>query len=341
MESAVAEFTAICLCPRCSSALEAGPEGVECTNCRARYPVSKEGVLHLLPDYDDEERIRFLANYNEIARADLEHPFEQDRETRHDVLLDFLGDVRGKRVLDVGSSSGGYLLKIEASQRVALDLAAPFLEAIPRSSGVLRVQADAETLPFVPGAFDVIIVSDVLEHLLEPERLVERLSLIAPPMTRVIVHVPWEENIERYHTSEYEFTHLRSFSRYTFAMLWSSFQIVRERETHPALEEPYVFTLRKVLPLWLSNVLAWRYFHRGTGVKEYERRARWIGELPRRERWLLKLYRPLFMMFELRRLELVPPALGTGYAAPLPRGVRWLRGILWRIKLRKQPSVPT
>jgi SAM-dependent methyltransferase len=332
VDSSVREFTAICVCPRCMAALESGPSGVECTECRASYPL-RAGVLHLLPDYDDDERIRFLANYDEIARADLNNPFEHDRETRHDILLDFIGDVRGKRVLDVGSSTGGYLLKMDALQRVALDLAEPFLAAIPESSGILRIRADAETLPFAPGSFDVIIISDVLEHLLQPERLAERLSLIASPETRVIVHVPWEENIDRYHTSEYEFTHLRSFTRYTFALLWSSFQIVRERPTHPGLEEPYIFTLRRFLPLSLYNVVVWRYFHRATGLKEYERRARWIRELPARERWLLRLYRPLFMMFELRRLELMPRSLGSGYAAPVPRGVGWLRRIMWRTRV--------
>lgn len=338
-EAAVAGITAICVCPSCRSALAGAPGGVECTQCGARYPI-RAGVVRLLPDYGSEEQIRYLANYDEIARADLEHPFEQDRATRHDVLLDFIGDVRGKRVLDVGSSSGGYLRRIEAAHRVALDLAAPFLEAIPESSGILRVQADAETLPFAPGSFDVIVISDVLEHLLEPERLVERLTVIATPETRVIVHVPWEENIDRYHASEYEFTHLRSFTRYTFAALWSSFVVTRERRTHPALEEPFVFTLRKFLPLWLYNLLAWRYFHRGTAGKEYARRARWISELPLRERWLLKLYRPLFMMFELRRLDLVAPESGSGYAAPLPSGIAWLRPILWPDRLRSRPGAP-
>ncbi|MDP9222310.1 MAG: hypothetical protein M3P18_00355, partial [Actinomycetota bacterium] len=95
------------------------------------------------------------------------------------------------------------------------------------------------------------------------------------------------------------------------------FRKVRERSSYPSLEEPFVFALRRFLPLPLYNLLTWAYFHRGYGFKEYERRARWINELPRRERWLVRLYRPLFKIFELKLLERrAPPA--TGWAAPLP-----------------------
>jgi SAM-dependent methyltransferase len=315
----IARFIELCSCARCFSALaDHGADELVCTECGTVYPIVN-GVLHLLPEYDDEVRARFLDNYNEIAKADLDSPFEENRAARHATLLRFIGDVRGKRVLDVGSSNAGYLQRMEgAAERVALDLAAPFLEAIPTETGILRVCADAETLPFRPGSFDVIVIADVLEHLLAPEHLVQRILAIVEPRTRVIVHIPWEEDLAQYRESEWEFAHLRSFTYYTFATLWNTFRIVRERSSYPALEEPFVFQLRRFLPLRLYNLASWAYFHRGYGTKEYERRARWIHELPERERWLVRLYRPLFKMFELRVLDRREPP-GSGYAAPVPR----------------------
>jgi len=314
-----ARFVGTCCCPRCFGDLaEHAPDEVVCTACSIVYPIVN-GVLHLLPQYDDETRVRYLENYNEIAKADLDSPFEANRDARHSTLLRFIGDVTGKRVLDVGSSYGGYLQQLDgAADRVAVDLAAPFLEAIPEDAGILKVCADAETLPFRAGQFDVIVISDVLEHLLEPEALVQRLLAIVDSKTRVIVHVPWEEDIASYRESDWEFTHLRRFTYYRFALLWNGFRIARERSSYPALEEPFVFQLRRFLPLFLYNLVSWAYFHRGYGHKEYERRARWIHELPARERWLVKLYRPLFKMFELRALHhRALPA--SGYAAPVPR----------------------
>jgi len=312
-----ARFVSLCLCARCDGELaERSEDELECAVCGTQYPIVN-GVLRLLPEYSDAERERYLGNYDEIAKADLQTPFEDNRRARHATLLRFIGDVRGKRVLDIGSSDAGYLRLLDAAERVAVDLAAPFLEAVPSESGIVRVCTDAEVLPLRPGCFDVIVIADVLEHLLEPERLVERLARLIDPSTRVIVHVPWEEDISSYNESEYEFTHLRSFTYYTFSLLWNNFRIVRESSSYPSLEEPFIFALRQFVPLRIYNLLTWAYFHRGYGFKEYERRARWISELPERERWLVRLYRPLFKIFELRMLER-REAPGTGYAAPLP-----------------------
>lgn len=327
-------FEDVSVCPRCRAELLGAGDAYECTGCGSSYPLVS-GVLDLLVEPEDERGRRYIASYDRVARADLEQPFEHDRNERHDVLLRFIGDVRGKSVLDVGSSDAAYLLKLNAGVKVATDLAAPFLDAIPKESGIVRIRADAEVLPFAPGAFDVVVLSDVLEHVLHPEEVVARLTAIVRPDTRVIVHVPWEESLASYADSEYEFTHLRSFTHYTFSRLWHKYRIVRERATYPALEEPFVFQIRRFVPLWLYNLLSWHYFHGGYSHKEYAMRARWIAELPSRERRLLRLYRPLFRMFELRILAVRSGA--GGYEPPLPRQVAWLTSMLRRIR-RRRPS---
>jgi hypothetical protein len=149
----------------------------------------------------------------------------------------------------------------------------------------------------------VIVISDMLEHLLKPEELIGHLSRECGPDTRIIVHVPWEEDISHYRESKYEFAHLRSFSAYSFAQLWHDFYIRRMRATYPSLEEPVVFQLQGKIPRVLYNALVYFYYYRGLAAREYQWRSQWISELPKRERWLLMLYRPKFKMFELKRLE--------------------------------------
>lgn len=333
------DYASFCVCTRCFDRLgQDGDDRLTCRACAASYEI-RNGILMLLPEYaDDDRRLRYLANYQRVAQDDLVQPFEHDREGRHAVLLDFIGDVRGRRVLDIGSSDAGYLRALEGAElEVAFDLAYPFLEAIPASAGIVAVCGDAEELPFEPGSFDVIVLSDVLEHVLDPVRLILRIRQIATTRTRIIVHVPWEEDIRRYESSEYEFSHLRSFDDYSFGLLWREFQIVRERSTHPALEQPIVFQLRRFLPLRLYNLLTYSYFHGSLGNREYEWRARWIAALPKHERLLLRFYRPNFKLFELRTLESVPTEGGYTFRAPLPRSaralaarapsaVKWLRG---------------
>lgn len=308
-------FTAATCCPRDGGELAGGSDELACTSCGSTFAI-RDGVLVLLVETEDETYRRYAAAYEQIAQDDLETPFEYDRSSRHGVLIDFIGDVRRDRVLDVGSSDAAYLQALEAEERVALDLALPFLDAIPAESGIVRVCADAETLPVRPGYFDTIVLSDVLEHVLDPDRVVARLKAVCRADTRVIVHVPWEEDLAKYEKSPYEFTHLRSFNDYTFATLWRDFAVRRRRSTYPILEEPLIFHLGRALPTRIYDRLLRAYFQGSLLKREYERRARWIAELPKRERLLLLFYPPAFRMFELR---LRPEFVSSGAVRDRPR----------------------
>jgi methyltransferase family protein len=172
---------------------------------------------------------------------------------------------------------------------------------VPEIDGLALVCADAEYLPFRAGFFDVILISGVLEHILEPEKLIARLASICHPETRVIVNIPWRENLESYRALDYEFTHLRSFDSYTFAAMWTQFELARRLTHYPNMREPLVFRLEERLPLPVYNWLAERYFFApGAQVREAERRERRLAGLPRRE-WLWRLfYPPVFRILELR-----------------------------------------
>jgi len=295
-------LTELLVCPDDLQELCAGGERLTCSGCRRAYEI-RSGIPILLPTYTEEIRDRYLRSYEKIARDDLTQPLEPLRHIRHRNLIRFIGDVRGQRVLDIGSSYAGYLGRLEAGQKIALDIALPFLEAIPPDSGVLRVCADAETLPIRNGVVDVVIISDVLEHLLEPEKLAARLLAVCRPNTRIIVEVPWEEDLTPYRDMPWEFTHLRRFNEYLFSRLFYRFKIVRRSPSWPALREPFLFQIGHLLPAPLYNALRWDYFHRGGAARDLAARERWTRQLPRRERLLLRVYRPFVYQFELRPLE--------------------------------------
>jgi uncharacterized protein YbaR (Trm112 family) len=295
-------LTDVVVCPDDHWDLAQDGNSLNCPKCLRTFEV-RRGVPLLLPTYTDEVRERYLKSYEKVAHDDLETPLEGNREVRHEQLLRFMGDLRGKRVLDIGSSDAQYLAATDAKLKVALDLALPYLQAIPDDSGVLGVCADAESLPVKPGLFDVIIIAGVLEHLLEPEKLAARLQAICRPDTRVIAYVPWEEDLAPYRDLPWEFTHLRTFDEFRFSQLFYRFKIVKRAPTWPKLSDPILFKFGQRLPTPLYNILRWGYFHRGLGTREYQARSRWIAELPRRQKRLLRLYPPFFYQFELRLLE--------------------------------------
>lgn len=102
-------------------------------------------------------------------------------------MLDRLGDVRGKRVLDLGSGTGfvAALLASNGAEVDAVDISEASLEVArwrARVSGVedrIRFHlSPAETLPFETASFDAICGAFVLHHL--------DLTVAAPELRRVL-----------------------------------------------------------------------------------------------------------------------------------------------------------
>lgn len=287
------------VCPDDTFGLSLGANEMSCPACGRTFDI-RNGIAMMLPDYEDDLHKRYVDSYQKIARDDLSRPLEGQRDVRHEQFLEFIGDTSGKRVLDVGSSNGLYLEQMRADCKVALDISLPYLEAISPDAGIMRVCADAEKLPAAIGFFDVVIISGLLEHVLSPESLVARLHQVCKPSTRIIVLVPWEEDLSPYRDLPWEFTHLRTFTAFTFSQLWHQFRIVRKKGVWPRLSDPLLFRLDERLPTAVFDFLRYGYFHRELAKTEAEHRMRWHSQLPRRERRLLGFYRPTFYEFELR-----------------------------------------
>ncbi len=300
-EQAARAPTDFCVCPKCLAELLGQHDRLRCTDCGAAYRL-QEGIPVLLVEPKDPQTLDYREFCDGLARRDLREPLVPDKGAYQDVLVKFIGKVRGRRVLDVGSSQGLYLRRLDAGLKVALDLALPYLREIPPESGIVRICADAERLPVKPGFFDVIILSDVLEHVLHPEAVVESLIRIAGPGTRIIVMVPWEEDLSKYVGAGFKYAHLRSFNSDRMFTLFQAFRLRKRRFCYPAVECPWFMALEPRLPRAVFNRLLNRYMSSSRlQIREQERLGRWVRELPRRERRLLWLYRPVFRILEFRR----------------------------------------
>ena len=109
----------------------------------------------------------------------------------HAKLLGLVGS--GKRVLDVGCSSG-YLARPLVERGCTVvgieydeDAAA---EARTVCERVLVGDVETMELPFDPGSFDVVLCGDLIEHLREPERFLERVRPVLAPDGRLVLSTP-------------------------------------------------------------------------------------------------------------------------------------------------------
>ncbi len=137
------------------------------------------------------------------------------------VNFERLGLVPGERLLDLGSGGGRHAF--EAMRRgarvTALDYSAADLKDVAAVAGGMIdagevafdqwagvVNGDALDLPFPDGAFDRVIVSEVLEHIWDDERALCEIARVLRPGGRVAATVPtrWPERVSwalnwRYH----------------------------------------------------------------------------------------------------------------------------------------------
>lgn len=94
-----------------------------------------------------------------------------------------VGRVRGEaqRILEVGAGSGMLLAESAAPLRVATDLSFAMLAARRDSTGVHRVAADAQRLPFRGGSFDLVFSVNLLEHVPDPPGVAEEAARLLRP----------------------------------------------------------------------------------------------------------------------------------------------------------------
>ncbi len=113
-----------------------------------------------------DDRLRM----SDLLRPDVNYvrPFGGGSE-----LFDLVGDLRGKRILDLGCGSGRFRSVIESkgAEWVGVDL----------TGGGCSALADGYALPFRDGSFEGLLSSAVLEHMPEPQRAIREMRRVLAP----------------------------------------------------------------------------------------------------------------------------------------------------------------
>jgi SAM-dependent methyltransferase len=166
-------------------------------------------------------RSKFLLNLTDAIRPP--HPFwYMRRRVSHAQRVAFaqLVEENGRRenaiFLDVGSGILGGLNASGLSDYVRERIVP--LEIAP-TAGV-GVVGDAHFLPFADGSVDGMLIQGVLEHVLDPERIVTEIRRVLRPGAPVFSEVPF---IQHYHLDPVDF---RRWTHFGFAHLFREFDEV-------------------------------------------------------------------------------------------------------------------
>lgn len=141
-------------------------------------------------------------------------------------------ELEGKKILDVGCSTGNYLERFSLDS-IGLDYSEPNLE-ICRSKGLKVEKADFnKPIPFPDASFDVAFCSHVLEHVDSPLGLLREMNRVVRAGGRGILTLPTEHSLARITLRDPYFaghpTHFYGFSLECISRLVGAAGFVREK----------------------------------------------------------------------------------------------------------------
>ncbi|MBZ5619939.1 MAG: methyltransferase domain-containing protein [Acidobacteriia bacterium] len=137
-----------------------------------------------------ELRARIQSSFDEAARDEENFPSTIDPRIYHVKLIrDHLGDLRGKRVLDVGCGKGRFARVFREQEPEAeiwgLDISEEMLRFVPE--GIHTRSGSMTELPFEDGFFDGAYATESLEHAVEIEKAVGEICRVVKSGGRIAI----------------------------------------------------------------------------------------------------------------------------------------------------------
>jgi 2-polyprenyl-3-methyl-5-hydroxy-6-metoxy-1,4-benzoquinol methylase len=166
---------------------------------------------------------RYRRNYDQIARDHVEYaishrgqnPFQgwdnvQENNAR---TVELVGEFvpEGSAILEVGCGIGDLLQNLGRYVTAGLDIAQPYVDECQRR-GLSVFRGAAERTGLLAASFDCVIAADLLEHVLDVNKVVKECLRVLRKGGVLVVRTPDSEHMEMYvDYAGYEYIHLRSF----------------------------------------------------------------------------------------------------------------------------------
>lgn len=159
-------------------------------------------------------------------------------------MLDFFGEVKGKRILDAGCGKGRFarVMTGEGADVTGLDLSQNLLREAQTLQGSVFLQGSTTALPFPAETFDCVLSVEVIEHVPDAERAVAEMVRVLKKGGKITI------------VDKNRLAILR--------VMWKKYREVRNRWMYP---RGFPFTERWFYPWEVRRMLA-RYC-RTTGIR--------------------------------------------------------------------------
>ena len=116
------------------------------------------------------------------------------------IIEEMMAARRGDRILEVGCGGGHVLQRFPQAKLTGVDVSGEMLAKAEHNLAGYDYQllkGDIADLGLADESFDGIVCTEVLEHVLEPERILEQMRRVARRGARIVVTFPNDELINR------------------------------------------------------------------------------------------------------------------------------------------------
>jgi ubiquinone/menaquinone biosynthesis C-methylase UbiE len=136
-------------------------------------------------------RLQTQVDRNQRAEIHAARYDSGQRDVKMRTLRSFLRDLSGRDVLDAGCGTGDVSSMCSAlgARVAAIDAYEPMLrKARDRyDNGFSLIRGSVESLPFEPSTFDMVLSTDVIEHLLDPNAFLREARRVLQPGGHLVV----------------------------------------------------------------------------------------------------------------------------------------------------------
>ncbi len=194
-------------------------------------------------------------------------------------------------ILDVGVGLGRLLSNFPTMRRFGVDISLAYLREATKKE-IEVCYSLIEELPYSDDLFDVVVCTDVLEHVLRLDLCCEKMLSILKPGGYLIVRVPNREDLAPYTSPNmrYEYVHVRRFDENALHLLFEKIFNCEVIEKLPGAFVTAGDRLKCPLPLpYYTRVL-------GKGLRELRRFSPTVSD-----NILMQLYYPTEMNIVVRK----------------------------------------
>lgn len=192
-------------------------------------PVNKINDIWNFIDAEDD----YIEDYEMKGRDKKDHISLETKILKN--LCQVLITNKYDKVIDVGCGNGHIINNIKTKYRVAVDISSYQLNNV--NSDVIKVRCNVEKIP-IQHSFNVVICTDVFEHVKKPDKLVDEIYRLLRVDGRLLFAIPWKQDLSVYETKEYKekygkykYVHLRRIDEKTLKTFFTDrFDIISETE---------------------------------------------------------------------------------------------------------------